>query len=474
MTVEFWTFSKRKNSTARPSGNPAYTFNCTLKDASGILRPVLEIYQSAAFNPSALNYARIAAYGRYYYAADWEWIVGRWEVTLQVDAMASYKTQIGSAEKYVLRSAHARNLNIVDTLYPSETWAVSETVTGTFNWTRSITAGNFVLGIVNRSQHLGMPVTYYRVTTSTIRKMMRLMLPQPVDDWASALSYTSQSLVRAIYDPMQFVVSCRWFPCPVAVDDLELLGFGNYDGNFVDAEDPNPMEANPVSNPVNWSGYQQILSLPSGWLSRPARERSNPYCRIYVKCNPWGVVELDPMDLTTSDAIVLRAFPDYISGDGRLEILERTGSVLRLIYQSNAKISVDIQLSNTSQNVGAFLSALAGVATAAGSGAGVLLSTLSAAGSALDAAAQFQPTLSRSGGVLSGMVNLDGEGEMRIRTNYFPPEDVAELGRPLYDVRVLNMLPGYIKCADGDISLAAFPEEVDDVSNYLTGGFYYE
>lgn len=472
MTVNFWAFTKKSNSTARPTATPAQSLDCKLKDQSGVLRPVLEV--AGITNPSALNYAQISAYGRYYYVTDWTYYRGIWEASLQVDAMATYRTQIGSAEKYVLRSAYARNLNVVDTLYPAETWAVDEVTTGTFNWTRSITAGNFVLGIVNRSQHLGMPVTYYRVTTAMIRKMMRLMFPQPVDDWATALSYTSQSLVRAIYDPMQFVTSCRWFPCPVATDTLEDMGFGNYDGNFVDADDPSPLEGNPVSNPVNWSGYQQILSLPSGWLSRAARERSNPYCHIYIKCNPWGVVEIDPMDLTTADAIVLRAYPDYISGDGRLEIHSRTGSTLRLLHQANAKISVDIQLANTSQNLGGVLSSLAGIGAAAASGAGAIVSTLAAAGSALDAAAQFQPTLSRSGGILSGMVNLDGEGEMRIRTNYFPPEDVTELGRPLYDVRVLSTLPGYIKCADSDISLPAYPEEIAEVENFLTGGFYYE
>ena len=59
MTVNFYTFSKRQNSTASPISAAAESFSCTLKDSSGVLRPVLEIYKQATWNPTALNYAYI-------------------------------------------------------------------------------------------------------------------------------------------------------------------------------------------------------------------------------------------------------------------------------------------------------------------------------------------------------------------------------------------------------------------------------
>ena len=193
MTVNFWSFTKKSNSTARPSATPAQSLDCKLKDQSGVLRPVLEV--AGISNPSALNYAQIPTYGRYYYVTDWTYYRGIWEASLQVDAMATYKNVIGSESKYVLRSAHARDINLVDDLYPSLTWAVDEEYTGTFNWSRSITAGHFVVGIVNRSQHLGMPVTYYDIAPSEIRDLMELMLPQPVTSWKASLDYTNQALI---------------------------------------------------------------------------------------------------------------------------------------------------------------------------------------------------------------------------------------------------------------------------------------
>lgn len=484
MTVNFWAFTKKSNSTARPSATPAQSLDCKLKDQSGVLRPVLEV--AGISNPSALNYAQIPAYGRYYYIMDWVYYRGIWEASLQVDALATYKMVIGSESKYVLRSATAHDNNIIDDLYPSKTWAIDEEYTGSFSWTSSITAGHFVVGILNRSQHLGCPVTYYDIAASQLRTMMALMLPQPATTWGAALDYTNQALIRAIYDPLQFVTSCKWFPCPITTDTFEYVGFGNWDGDFLADQQQTYITGNPVANPANWQGYQQTITLPSGWLSRPARERSAPYCHIFLKINPWGVVELDPNDLTTASALELDAYPDYISGDCRLEVYAKiTNSLKTLIYQSNAKIAVDIPLANTAQNVGTFLTSLAGVigsvaSAATGDGVGAVLGTLGAAGNALDAAQAMAPTMSRAGGILNGMVNIDGIGLLRIRTQYFAGESNAEFGKPLCDVRQLSTLgadatsSGYIKCADGHLDVAAYPEETAEIENYLTGGFFYE
>ncbi|MBQ1571173.1 MAG: hypothetical protein IIZ78_08630, partial [Clostridiales bacterium] len=211
------------------------------------------------------------------------------------------------------------------------------------------------------------------------------------------------------------------------------------------------------------------------------RERSAPYCHMFLKINPWGVIELDPNDFTTATTLRLEAYPDYISGDCRLDVYAQvTSNQKHLIYQSNAKIGVDIPLANTAQNVGTFLTSLAGTvgsiaaaATSEGLSAAAA-SLVSAAGGALDAAQATAPTMTRSGGIMSGMVNLDGEGLLRIRTQYFAGESNAEFGRPLFDVRQLSTLPGYIKCADGHLDVAAYPEETAEIENYLTGGFFYE
>ena len=484
MTVDFWTFSKRKNSTARPSGNPACTFNCVLKDASGILRPVLEIYQSAAFNPSALNYARIAAYGRYYYASEWEWIVGRWEVTLQVDAMASYRTEIGNSEKYVLRSAKAHTPSAVDTLYPALAWEPAYYYdTDTFNFSRSFDYGVYILGIANRASDGIGAVTYYALGSSTIRRLVEYMLPQ-VADWLQSFTAFTDVMYRSIYNPFDYIKSCRWFPVSYTPStSLEYLMFGNYLAN----EDGNEIYARRLDDDVrNWYSDSRILDLPTGWLSLEGKYRTPPYAHLYIVANPWGVIELNPLDFTDSNRIKCYVFADFISGDGILKIYKVLGNNEYFVTQKTAKISVDVNLSQASVDargiLGGIGSAAAGIGTMiATGGASAVAGAIMAGSGVSSAAASGVPSLSGSVGMsFDSAVAMEGQLMLVYQSTYFAQEDPNELGKPLLDTRVLSTLgadsnqSGYIKCADGDISLAAFPEEVDDVMNHLTGGFYYD
>ena len=116
LTVELWSgFAKRENSTAIPAGSPAYSLSCELKSETSILSPILEIGMPMTFDPYALNYAHIPAFSRYYHVTDWTWSEGLWLCSLRVDVLATYRTAIGSATKYVVRAAAEENTGIVDT-----------------------------------------------------------------------------------------------------------------------------------------------------------------------------------------------------------------------------------------------------------------------------------------------------------------------------------------------------------------------
>lgn len=470
LTVNFWNYSKKSNSTAIPSGTPR-SFACELKSESGVTSPVLEIGLPMSENPAQYNYAEIPAYSRYYFVSDWQWSEGLWLCSLEVDPLASFRSAIGSAQKYVLRSAFTYDRNIADSLYPSKAWAGEERYYADFQWTPSLSAGYFVVGIINHSTHYGLPVSYYRMTSTAIRDLMRFILPEDVQGWSSLVNWGSETIIKALYDPMQYIVSCKWFPFQVyASATPEDISFGNY-GTTI--------EGYPINDPSNWYEFQQYINLPTNWNTRPGRERVLPYCHIYLRLNPWGVIELDPADLTRADRLMLKISPDYITGDALLQIYAVEQSTQYLIYQSSAKASIDIQLSNTSTDVSGVLASLGtavGVATKGASSVGAkIAATLATSGGVLDAAGQLSPSLSASGGLTGGIITLDGSAELRIRTAYFPNESVSELGRPLYDERILSSIPGYMKLADGDFQAAgAYKQELEAIGEFFTGGFYYE
>ncbi len=66
LTAYFYTFSKRENSTLRPTGEGA-AVSVSLKVPSSIERPTLEIRDA---NISTYNYLYISDYARYYFIVD--------------------------------------------------------------------------------------------------------------------------------------------------------------------------------------------------------------------------------------------------------------------------------------------------------------------------------------------------------------------------------------------------------------------
>ena len=114
MTILFYSVSARKNELSKTLGT-ATSLTGTLREPVSLTDP--EILIESATVP-AYNYAYIADFGRYYFVRNVisvsNVIV---EFILEVDAMASVKSQIGGSSEYVLRSASNYDGLISDTVY---------------------------------------------------------------------------------------------------------------------------------------------------------------------------------------------------------------------------------------------------------------------------------------------------------------------------------------------------------------------
>ncbi len=86
MTINFYTFAKELNSTARPA-DAGTSYDVEIKEGSGILRPYIRIKYTGG-SPAVWNYAYIPAFGRYYYVGEWTYNERQWSATLTVDYMA--------------------------------------------------------------------------------------------------------------------------------------------------------------------------------------------------------------------------------------------------------------------------------------------------------------------------------------------------------------------------------------------------
>ena len=478
MNVSFYTFSKKANSTAQPSGSPVYTAACNLKDASGIMRPVLEIYQGQSFNPYSLNYAYISSFGRYYYVIDWTYIGGRWEVSLQVDTLASYKTEIGSASKYVLRAAARYNPKIIDTFYPALGEQTYYSRTGHyFGFSGNYNTGVYILGIANNDASGAGAVSYYQMSSAEIKALVAYMLTPTSDDWSNPISGMTDTLYRAIYSPFDYIKSCKWFPYgPTSSASYQYLKFGNYTSNV-----QGRMLGNDSSG---WDVLSHTFSMSAfvhDWNSLDAKFKTQPAAHMYMFFNPWGIIELNPMDFTPTNTsgIKVDVETDYISGESTLKIYRVEGQLNKIITQTSANLGIDINLSSSSINagglMGSYLAIGSGAIGIATGGVGLAAGALAVGSGVADGVMSSIPSASAAvGRQTAGAKQYDGLCDLIYTCQGYVPENNTEFGKPLYETVVLNTLSGYIKCGDGDISLDAFAEEAEEVSNYLTAGFYYE
>lgn len=485
----FLTFDKKENSTKKPIIEPV-TPNLTvlsvvLKEESSIINPILKVYNTANFNPYQLNYCYISKFGRYYFVNDWIYNIGEWECYLQIDALASFKTEIGNLYKFVLRSAHKEDPNIIDDLYPAVAHQPNYYYdNSTFGWSRTFSGGSYVLGLINNdSQGIG-AVSYYYVSSADIRDFLEYMMHDTAANpgWLVDFTGLTDSLYRAIYDPFQYVKSCLWFPFSLwGTDAIESAGtplkFGNYTSNIIGHRI--------VNNSVNWYDNEKTLELPSGWLSLKGKERSKPYAHVYLVCNPWGVIELDPVDFSDTIYIKVKIYPDLISGDCYLKIYKIVGTAEYFITQRTAKVSVDIPLTATTIDAKGLLAGGAGVVgglattaigVATGKPSSIIGGTLATVGGVAGAAASMVPSISGSiGQTFQGIRAIDGDITLIYQNTYFTSEDPDDFGKPLYSKETLNTIPGFIKCADGHCEIAgAMKQEIEIIGDYLTDGFYFE
>ena len=87
-----------------------------LKEETSILDPVVVVESSASASViTGVNYAYISTFGRYYYITDIVSIATNlWEISLHVDVLMSYGSQIRSQDAVVARQRDKRNMYLDD------------------------------------------------------------------------------------------------------------------------------------------------------------------------------------------------------------------------------------------------------------------------------------------------------------------------------------------------------------------------
>ncbi len=475
MIIKFFSgFAKKENSTKQPAATSGTDYNVVLKDGASMIEPTVILHSTTK---PVFNYAYIADTGRYYYVDD---IINMskdiWQISMHTDVLATFKTAIGNSSLYVLRSAAAYDGNILDTFYPvkithTDVEAVAanpmnmDSATGLVD----VNTGCFILGIVGTASgdyNYG-SIRYYAMGRTSFNSIINSLLNDVI---ASGNSYgftdddMSFALQKSIIDPLSFIKSCMWVPVSAGqlgsqwhttmkVFDWTIRGV------YVKELELNPPQTHDVD--------ELSLTRHPYAATRGRYMNVEPYTRIQLIYPPFGVFEIDTASAEDQTALSCETFIDLITGSAILKVRGKESG--KMFVNASSQVGVDIQLSQiTKDYVGSITQGVQAGVNAVKFDFGGAASA--AVGSVIDA---YKPIVSNVGGN-GGYSDLNGK--IVLHQEYFEPvpDDNANAGRPLCQMRTINTLSGYILVREGDVEIDGFGAEQAIVKSYLEGGFYYE
>lgn len=464
-SVNLYTFSKRVNSTKRPTGNGT-AFDCILKDGCSVVYPEIQLQLSAGTSPASYNYAYISSFGRYYYISDWYFEDRLWTAKLKVDPMATYKSSIGAYSGYVVRSSAAFDGNIIDTYYPVKS-QITEVVNGTSQdpgWSNDISDGCFVVGIMgNNSSPNGGAVTYYVMSPSAMHSLTNWLLD--TNNYTGVTDITAD-LLKCIINPLQYIVSCMWFPfSTVPGTNVSSIKIGWWDVSGVSALQ--------INKPLVKKNLSFTIPKHPQSTVRGNFLNLEPFSSYILSAGPWGLIKLNNINLINDTTLSGFIYVDTYTGSGRL-VLDAPFASGAIVEDHFAQIGVPIQLGQNTLNQGAVNGVASGALGVAGSAAtGNILGMIGAGLDTIGSVAELSQSIPTVVGS-NGSMAFNTAFKLLGRFADVAPEDLSSRGRPLCQVKTMSSIAGYIVCADADPQIAGSDYEQSTIVSYMNSGFYYE
>lgn len=491
MQIKFFQgFEKKRNSTLKPmTSQTSVTLTGTLKENCSVMNPTVKINRPSNDGvPSIYTYAYIDDFDRYYFVTDWTWNKPFWECSMEVDVLASHKTDIGNLTAYVLRAdASVHNELITDMSYPATNEFTLQQYELQSAFVSDPVTGIYIVGIISGASGVNSvgAISYYAMTSTEFGLLKSALLTNSnlstmdmiVDD-AWALTDMSEEIFKTMYNPFQYIASCMWFPFGI---------------NLIPANKKESVN----TIPIGWwdytlSGYKiqaqtiEVAEGPGQIISHPQAITHGAYMNYapFTRCTLFSRFGTVPLDLSyfgeNSDSIDISYYVDLITGQCRARVQTYQASASPRRYHPIAErtflLAVPIQLAQIGVDyLGTAVTAISATANTMQNAlslnvGGAIASAASGIYNTLNAAMPQMATNGANGSFIAPSTGTT------VVFQYFRAVglDVAHKGYPICDSRILNTLGGFIMCADGDFDINCLSEERTMISDFLTSGFFWE
>lgn len=471
----------------------SYTdYTCEFYEPFSLTDPRVILTLSISEDLSKINYAYISTFGRYYWVTGIEYMDGRWLISLSVDVLATYKTQIGSSSQYVVRSASARDGDITDNAYPLTGNIITSAKTND-GWTapfkNELKDGMFIVGIVGESNSGSVSfgaVNYYGFTLANFGSFISALMAN-TGDWLKTADTTINDLksntLKTILNPMQYITTCAWFPLSYTygTDSTADIDFGWWAISGITHKklstttDGTPVISGTLGFNTSSTRHPQA-SARGNYLNR------DPYAEYTLYIPQLGNITIPSDIYAKSNYINVDYFVDFPTGYATFDIEGRANAdgtgTKYFITRTSARISVDVPIAQIAiDTVGAAQSGVGTIGGAISNGivgniVGLITGLVQGGIDTAVKATQPIPNIMATAGSISTC-----QYAPRIVAKFRYVADAANdlIGSPYCRKVSINTLSGFVLCATKHIQIpGATRPEIEAVEEYLTSGFHYE
>lgn len=474
MVGNFYTFSKRHNSTLTPTGS-GESVSFTLKDATSVLSPVLEI--NSLSQPPAWNYVYITAFHRYYFVDNWSYYRGIWSAELSVDLLASWKSAILSTSALVIFSSTAYHTYAIDNRIAAQ---AIYTRTETWEDMSGIAAGNpnigptgvFIIDVLNNNSVWATGCsTKYILTYQQMQLFAKAMLEPGL--WEQLKQYFT--------NPLDGLLDCYYLPISITqfldlTTDVPIY-IGEYQVPGVQAK---------TTLATSLAVKTKTVSVSIPWGYNDFRRCSKfttldffvPFC---------GESSLPVDEMVNCDSFSVDYTIDPNSGNIQAICYVNNSDTdhFKVLQEYSGNIKVQLPVGQVQSRVGDMLGATPAVMTSvAGFATGNV--ALGAQGLLSAVSSMAVPATIRKMGGFNGSVSgavIGGPGTrwrvFRLTTTSLAstadPVNLRPVCGNVYNaVRSLSGLSGYCQTAGASVSINGSDTERNQINTLLDAGIYIE
>ena len=445
--IVLYHFSKRKNSTKRPTGQGTEV-PCLLKSATTFQNPTF-ILQKPMNNMLQFNYAKWADH--YYFIDSTTSInAGQTEISCTEDVLATYKNEISNYTCFIERSSNQTTL-ANDTMYiPTNDWVLStRNVIHKEKIMTSTYSQQYIIRVVSRTG-----ISSYYINGDQLNDLLDYMYTE-----SNFTDVITDAITKLMFDPFKYIVDLKWIPFVESAfknNNNKTIQLGFWDSGVMAKR----IDEDTV---VNFS-YTFVFDNPL-YAITDFRYYSSSFSNYFIKLPFIGVVALNPYKIDES----VNALYQFDATSGLCNVFLQSKKVVFASYQF--QLSVPVQIGYASTNIAQLTTSAVSLVSA-----GLQGNISQGISSGIEAGRSITaPEVSMLGtiGNISNILNNQILEFNSYACTSIDPDGASE-GYADGNTRKISTCSGYLRCRNASIEISGFTGDQEAVNKYLNSGFYYE